>query len=106
MTPTYFPLTDGIMLNVEQIDAMLAAALEEGQTFEILVASQYDESTRQLKVEANAVALAEMDGQFYITVCLVEDHNMGRQTISGGVDKEYDFRQDDKIFQMTVTNIK
>ena len=85
-------LTEGNTLYVEQIDAPVVAALEEEQSFEILVTPRYDETSRQLDVEARAVALAEMEGQFYITACLVEDHIVGWQTIPGGVDKEYDFR--------------
>lgn len=85
-------LTDGNTLKVEQIDAPVAAALEEEQSFEILVGAQYDEGSRQLQVSVQAAALTEMDGQFYITVCLVEDHVIGWQTIPGGIDKEYDFR--------------
>jgi len=85
-------LTDGNTLKVEQIDAPVAEALEEEQSFEIMVGTQYDEGSRQLQVSVQAAALTEMDGQFYITVCLVEDHIIGWQTIPGGVDKEYDFR--------------
>ena len=85
-------LTDGNTLKVEQIDAPVAAALEEDQTFEIVVSPQFDEATRQLQVGVQTLALENLDGQFSITVCLVEDHIIGWQTIPGGVDKEYDFR--------------
>lgn len=85
-------LTDGNTLSVEQIDAPIAAALEEDQSFEILVAPNYNEANRQLEVVTDVVALVGMDGQFYITVCLVEDNIVGWQTIPGGVDKEYVFR--------------
>lgn len=85
-------LTEGNTLYVEQIDAPLAAALEEEQTFELLVIPSYNETTRQLDVEVDAFSLADMDGRFYITACLVEDKIVGWQTIQGGVDKEYVFR--------------
>ena len=85
-------LTDGNTLSVEQIDAPVAAALEEEQAFEIVVTPQFDAATRQLQVGVQTVALNDLDGQFSITVCLVEDHIIGWQTIPGGVDKEYDFR--------------
>ena len=85
-------LTDGNTLKVEQIDAPVAAALEEEQTFEIVVTPQFDAATRQLQVGVQTLALNDLDGQFSITVCLVEDHIIGWQTIPGGVDKEYDFR--------------
>lgn len=84
-------LTEGNTLSVEQIDTPVAAALEEEQTFEISVVPNYDESTRQLGVRANVVALTGMDGEFYITACLVEDNIIGWQTTSSGVDREYVF---------------
>lgn len=85
-------LTDGNTLYVEQIDAPVAAALEEEQSFEIRLTPRFDESSRQLEVEVNAFPLIDMDGQFYITACLIEDHIVGWQTIPGSTDKEYDFR--------------
>lgn len=84
-------LTDGNTLYVEQIDVPVVTALAEDQSFEIMLSSRYDETTRHLEVEARAVSLLDMDGQFYITVCLVEDNIIGWQTIQGGVDKEYVF---------------
>lgn len=91
-TVDHVALTEGNTLNEGQIDAPVVAALDEEQSFEILVIPDYDETTRQLNVETRAVALTEMDGEFYVTVCLVEDNIMGWQTIPGGVDKEYVFR--------------
>ena len=85
-------LTDGNTLLAEQIDAPVAAALEENQSFEIMVTPNYDETSRQLNVGVKAVALADKEGAFSITACLVEDHIIGWQTIVGGVDREYDFR--------------
>lgn len=85
-------LTDGNTLYVEQIDTPVTEALNEEQSFEIMVAPQYDEASRRLEVTANVVALTDLGGEFYITVCLVEDNIMGWQTIPGGVDKEYVFR--------------
>ena len=85
-------LMDGNTFNEGQIDAPVAAALEEEQTFEIVVDRQFDEASRQLQVNVQAIALADMDGQFYITACLVEDNIVGWQITPGGVDKEYVFR--------------
>ena len=85
-------LTDGNTFNEGQIDAPVTAALEEEQTFEIVVGRQFDEASRQLQVNVQAIALVDFDGEFYITACLVEDHVIGWQTLPGGVDKEYDFR--------------
>lgn len=84
-------LTDGNTLYVEQIDAPLISALNEEQTFEIMVYPEYDETTRHLSVEVEALSLTDMDGRFYITACLVEDNIVGWQTIPSGVDKEYVF---------------
>ena len=92
-------LTDGNTLSVEQIDAPVSAALDEDQTFEIMVTPRYDETSRQLNVDVKAVSLVEMEGQFSISVCLVEDHIVGWQTIPGGVDREYDFRN---VFRGTI----
>jgi len=85
-------LTDGNTFNEGQIDTPVAAALEEEQTFEIVVDRQFDEASRQLQVNVKVIALADLDGEFYITACLVEDHITGWQTTPAGVDKEYDFR--------------
>ena len=85
-------LTDGNTLSVEQIDAPVAAALAEEQSCEIAVTPRYDETSRQLNVDVKALSLTDMDGQFNITVCLVEDHIIGWQTTPSGVDREYDFR--------------
>ena len=91
-TVDHVALTDGNTFNEGQIDAPVTAALEEEQSFEIVVGRQFDEASRQLQVNVQAIALADLDGKFYITACLVEDHIIGWQTIPGGVDKEYDFR--------------
>lgn len=85
-------LTQGNTLFVEQIDAPVIAALDEAQSFEIVVTPHYDATNRRLEVQARAVALAEMEGQYYLTVCLVEDHIVGWQTIPGGVNSDYVFR--------------
>ena len=85
-------LTDGNTLGVEQIDAPVAAALDEDQSFEIVVTPNYEENSRQLNVEVKAFSLTDMDGQFYITACLVEDNIIGWQTIPGGINNEYVFR--------------
>lgn len=85
-------LTDGNTFYVEQIDAPVANALNEEQSFEIVVTTHYNEATRQLEMEARAIALGDRDGRFSLTVCLVEDHIIGWQMLPGGLDREYDFR--------------
>ncbi len=91
-TVDHVALTDGNTLNETQIDAPVTDALNEEQSFEIRLTPQFDEACRQLNVEVNVYALDDLDGQFYITACLVEDHIVGWQTTPSGLDKEYDFR--------------
>ena len=85
-------LTDGYTLYVEQIDIPVADALTEDQTFDITILNTYDEATRFLKVENRLLAVNDVEGNLYATVCLVEDSIVGWQTIPGGVDREYVFR--------------
>ena len=90
-------LTDGNTLYVDQIDAPLSEALAEPQTFEIFIANNYDETTRELKVEADVVAASDVVGSVYVTVCLVEDSIVGRQVVPSsvvpsGIDTAYMFR--------------
>lgn len=92
-------LTDGNTLYVEQVDTPLADALFEAQTFEIFTATSYDEETRQLDLEADVVATAETEGNFYVTVSILEDSIVGRQVVSGGIDTAYVFRN---VFRGTV----
>ena len=91
-TVDHVALTDGNTLNETQIDAPVTEALNEEQSFEIRLTPHFDEACRQLNVEVNVYALDDLDGQFYITACLVEDHIVGWQTTPSGLDKEYDFR--------------
>ena len=85
-------LTDGNTLYVEQIDIPVANALSEVQTFDITVNTTYDEASRRLNVENSFNPTGDGDGQYYATVCLVEDSIVGWQTVPGGVNKEYVFR--------------
>ena len=55
-------LTDGYTLYVEQVDAPLSKALAEPQTFDILLTNNYDETNRELSVEADVVAAADASG--------------------------------------------
>lgn len=85
-------LTDGNTLNVGQLDASVADALTESQTFDLSMVNTFDASTRQLKVRSDMVATADFEGQLYLTVCLVEDSIVGRQVVPGGIDTAYVFR--------------
>lgn len=91
-------LTEGNALNVSQVDTPLSEALTEEQTFEISIDNMYDESTRRLNVENHFNPLGNGQGQYYATVCLVEDSIVGRQMVltspefPNGVDTAYMFR--------------
>ena len=85
-------LTDGSALNVDQIDTPVSDALAEPQLFDISISNAYDEATRRLNVENRFSPTGDGDGKYYATVCLVEDSIVGWQTIPGGVDREYVFR--------------
>ena len=91
-TVDHVALTDGNTLNVEQIDTPVVDALSEDQTFEIDINNTYDEASRHLNVENRFAPTGNGEGQFYATVCLVEDSIVGWQTIPGGLDREYVFR--------------
>lgn len=96
-------LTDGNTLYVEQIDTPVADALAEPQLFDIYIANTYDEASRRLSVENIFTPQGDGDGVYYATVCLVEDSIVGWQTISGGVDKEYVFRN---VFRGTLNGVE
>ena len=85
-------LTDGNTLYVEQIDAPLSEALDQSQTFEVQIYNEFDATTRKLHTESDVVAVSDIAGNLYVTVCLVEDSIVGWQTVPGGVNKEYVFR--------------
>lgn len=88
----YEALNVGNALNEGQLDASLTTALTEPQTFEIFIVNNYDEETRELKVESEVTAASDYLGQLYVTVCLLEDSIVGRQVVPGGVDTAYVFR--------------
>lgn len=85
-------LSEGNTLFVEQLDSSVGSALAEEQQFEIVINNSYDAASRQLNVSAQLIALSDMQGDYHVTVCLVEDNIVGRQIIPGGVNTEYVFR--------------
>ena len=85
-------LTDGNTLNVEQIDTPVSDALAEPQLFDITIGNTYDETSRLLKVENRFEPTGDGSGEYYATVCLVEDSIVGWQTTPAGLDREYVFR--------------
>jgi hypothetical protein len=91
-TVDHVALTDGQTFSVEQIDTPVANALNEVQLFEIFIENTYDEASRRLSVESNFYPMGDGEGKYYATVCLVEDSIVGWQTVPGGVNQEYVFR--------------
>ena len=85
-------LTEGNTLNESQLDAPVSAALAEPQLFDIDINNTYDEDSRHLSVENRINATGERLGQYYATVCLVEDSIVGRQIVPSGIDTAYVFR--------------
>ena len=85
-------LTEGNTLNVDQVDTPVSDALAEPQRFDILINNTYDEATRRLNVENRFTPTGDGGGEYYATVCLVEDSIVGWQTTSSGLDREYVFR--------------
>ena len=88
----YVGLEAGHALYQVQLDAPVAAALKEDQTFAIELNPTYNAADRQLEVEVTMTALAELNGGYYMTLCLVEDSLVGWQKVPGGLDREYVFR--------------
>ena len=85
-------LTEGNSYTVEQIDTPVRDGLAEDQSFEIVIDNDYDADSRQLQVSTRVIALAGGEGDFNVTVCLVEDNIIGWQVVPGGIDKAYVFR--------------
>ena len=95
-------LTDGNTLSVEQIGVPVLEALEEVQLFDIETYATYDETSRHMDVKNYFYPMGDGDGKYYATVCLVEDSIVGWQTIPGGVDREYVFRN---VFRGTLNGV-
>ena len=88
----YVALTEGHTLNVDQVDTPVSDALAEPQLFDISIDNTYDEATRRLNVENHFSPTGDGEGEYYATVCLLEDSIVGWQTTSSGLDREYVFR--------------
>lgn len=85
-------LTEGNTLNESQLDTPVSDALAEPQLFDIFINNTYNELTRSLSVENRFNPTGDGQGEYYATVCLLEDSIVGRQVIPGGVDTAYVFR--------------
>lgn len=85
-------LTEGNTLNESQLDTPVSEALSESQLFGIDITNTYNDESRRLSVENRFTSTGDGQGQYYATVCLVEDSIVGRQVVPGGVDTAYVFR--------------
>lgn len=90
-TVDHVALTADHTWTIDKLDAPLSDALGEDQSFEVRITSNYNEATRRLEVTSEAIAATELDGDFYVTVCLVEDNLIGWQLLLEGLDREYVF---------------
>lgn len=86
-------------LNVDQVDAPLSAALAESQKFDIVISNEYDEVTRTLITETDVVAVSDVEGNFNLTSCIVEDSIIGMQVTPEGLNREYVHRN---VFRETL----
>lgn len=85
-------LSDGNALNVDQIDTPVSDGLAGVQSFGLEITNQYDEASRTIQTQTDITAAGDVEGDFYVTVCLVEDSLVGWQTVPGSVNHEYVFR--------------
>ena len=88
----YVGLEPGHVLYVEQLDTPVVDALQADPVFGVEISCTFDTLSRQLEATVSMTALAESTGDFWMTLCLVEDSLVGWQKIPGGLDREYVFR--------------
>ena len=91
-TVDHVALTADHTWTIDRLDTPLSDALGEDQSFEVRITSNYNDATRRLEVTSEALAATGLDGDVFVTVCLVEDNIVGWQLLPGGVDREYVFR--------------
>lgn len=97
-TVDHVALTEGNTLGIAQIDSPVGTALGETQLFEISISNAFDMVSRRLTVESRINATGDGQGQYYASVCLVEDSIVGLQKVPrtdefpNGVNPEYVFR--------------
>lgn len=49
----------------------------------------YDTATREIEVKVKSTFLTEMEGDFYLFACIMEDSIVGKQLVEGGVNNDY-----------------
>lgn len=84
--------------SVEWADAV-ASTLQEKSTVGMASDVEYDEATRNLKVDVTSKALVELPDTYSLTVCVMEDSIVGKQLLPTGDDKNYIHRH---VFRKTL----
>ena len=84
--------------STEWTDAV-ATTLQEKATVAMASNVEYDEATRNLKVDVISKALVELPDTYSLTVCIMEDSIVGKQLLPTGDDLNYVHRH---VFRKTL----
>jgi hypothetical protein len=77
----------------------VAEALQEEAALEMSSAIEYNEATRNLKVDVTSKFLAELPDTYSLTVCIMEDSIVGIQQTAEGIVNDYVHRH---VFRTTM----
>ncbi len=77
----------------------VAEALQEEAALEMTSAIEYNEATRNLKVDVTSKFLAELPDTYSLTVCIMEDSIVGIQQTADGIANDYVHRH---VFRTTM----
>ena len=77
----------------------VASALQEESAVGMASNVEYDEATRNLKVDVTSKALVELPDTYSLTVCIMEDSIVGKQLLPTGDDENYIHRH---VFRKTL----
>ena len=84
--------------STEWADAV-ASALQEESAVGMASNVEYDEATRNLKVDVTSKALVELPDTYSLTVCVMEDSIVGKQLLPTGDDENFVHRH---VFRKTL----
>lgn len=77
----------------------VASALQEESAVGMASNVEYDEATRNLKVDVTSKALVELPDTYSLTVCVMEDSIVGKQLLPTGDDENFVHRH---VFRKTL----
>ena len=77
----------------------VVSTLQEEATVAMTSNVEYDEASRNLKVDISSKALVELPDIYTLTVCIMEDSIVGKQVLPTGVDDNYVHRH---VFRKTI----